>query len=550
MKLVNFIQFLIIAFLIGCKTEEPQNPPTVITKVASDVTIKNVTLNGEVIDEGFSSTSERGFIISDKNSTPTVNDTKVLSGSGKGVFSIVLDKLSVNTTYYFKAYATNTKGSSYGEVQSFTSADYSLASITTELAKNITLKSAEVVGNISNEGGGSVTERGFCIGLNPSPTISDNKFPVANKGSGSFALVIINLKENTKYYVRSYALNEKGFAYGNEQNFTTLDFKLPTVSTGTISDFSYTSASSTGNIVEDGGAPILESGFCVSENNNPTISDSKFKVSSTKSDFTAILNNLKENTTYYVRAYAQNVKGFAYGNQITFKTRLNPLNTSLKNGLQIFYPFNGNTKDESGNGYNGTGTSIVQTTDRFGLDNSAYYFDGKLNTKITSEFEGILGSKSRSISLWMKKNNDFNTEFMVNWGVAAGQGAIIGANYGVFIGKWVNNLPFVGVDNGGSVVGTSYKMISDNKWHHYAFVYDETLGQNIFLVKIYIDGVYFPLEFSFNPSNINTKKSSNVTLGEYENIKFNFNKFTGNLDDIGIWNRALTQEEIKYISTH
>jgi hypothetical protein len=83
-----FILFSIV--LLGCKTEEPQNPPTVITKVASDVTLKNATLNGEVTDEGFSATSERGFVFSDKNTNPSVSDSKVQSGYGKGVYSIVL----------------------------------------------------------------------------------------------------------------------------------------------------------------------------------------------------------------------------------------------------------------------------------------------------------------------------------------------------------------------------------------------------------------------------------------------------------------------------
>jgi hypothetical protein len=110
------IFIFLILFFFGCKTEEPQNPPTVITKVASDVTSKNATLNGEVTDEGFSATSDRGFVFSEKNTNPSVSDSKAQSGYGKGIYSIVLDKLPVNTKYYYKAYATNTKGTAYGEV--------------------------------------------------------------------------------------------------------------------------------------------------------------------------------------------------------------------------------------------------------------------------------------------------------------------------------------------------------------------------------------------------------------------------------------------------
>ncbi len=231
----SLLYLALILVSIGCKTEELQNPPTAVTKIASDITLKNATLNGEITDEGYSATSERGFVISDKNSNPSASDTKLQSGYGKGIFSIVLDKLSVNTTYYFKAYATNTKGMSYGELQSFTTGDYNLASLNTDVPKNITLNSVELAGNVTNEGGGSVIERGFCIGLNPNPTTTDNKYSVTTKGLGSFTLVVVNLKENTKYYARSFAINEKGIVYGIEQNFTTLfkeitrDFKTTVV---------------------------------------------------------------------------------------------------------------------------------------------------------------------------------------------------------------------------------------------------------------------------------------------------------------------------------
>ena len=169
--LKNFI--LISIALLGCKTEEPQNPPTVITKVANDVTLKNATLNGEVTEEGFSATTDRGFVFSDKNTNPSVSDTKIQSGYGKGVYSIVLDKLPVNTKYYYKAYATNTKGTAYGEVQSFTTADYKLPTAVTDVPKNITYTTAELGGSVIDEGGGAVSESGFVVGTNASPTITD-----------------------------------------------------------------------------------------------------------------------------------------------------------------------------------------------------------------------------------------------------------------------------------------------------------------------------------------------------------------------------------------
>jgi len=231
----NLYFFLLFSIVfVGCKTEEPQNPPTVFTKAASDVTSKNATLNGEVTDEGFSATSDRGFVFSEKNTNPSVSDSKAQSGYGKGIYSIVLDKLPVNTKYYYKAYATNTKGTAYGEVQSFTTADYKLPTAVTDVPKNITYTTVELGGSVTDEGGGTVSESGFVVGTNASPTITDLKFPVT-KGKTAIALIVSKLNVNTKYYVRSYAINSKGIGYGNEQSFTTLELPVkPRVNTAIV----------------------------------------------------------------------------------------------------------------------------------------------------------------------------------------------------------------------------------------------------------------------------------------------------------------------------
>jgi hypothetical protein len=213
---------LVTSLVFGCKTEEPQNPPTVITKVASDVTFNVATLNGEVTDEGFSATTDRGFVFSEKNTNPTGNDSRVQVGFGKGVYSIVLDKLTVNTKYYYKAYATNTKGISFGEVQSFTTADYKLPMVSSDSPIEINYFSVVINGTVTDEGGSLVTERGICYSLNPNPTISENKV-IAGTGKGSFITGIYNLKDNSKYFYRAYAINIKGISYGIAKSFNTLD---------------------------------------------------------------------------------------------------------------------------------------------------------------------------------------------------------------------------------------------------------------------------------------------------------------------------------------
>jgi len=77
-----FILFSII--LLGCKTEEKilvkENPPIVVTMIASQISMINATLNGEVTEEGFTPVTDRGFVYSDKNTNPSLTDSKIQSG--------------------------------------------------------------------------------------------------------------------------------------------------------------------------------------------------------------------------------------------------------------------------------------------------------------------------------------------------------------------------------------------------------------------------------------------------------------------------------------
>ncbi len=225
-KQKQFISFIFIIISYSCKTEEnildKDILPTVITKSASAISLTAATLNGEITNEGNSSTFDRGFVYSDKNTNPSGSDKRVQTGFGKGTFSVEISNLNANTKYFYNTYAFNSKGVSYGETQSFTTADYKLPTVTSEIPIEINYFSAVLSGTVTDEGGSLVTERGFCYSANPNPTISENKI-VAGTGKGSFISGVYNLKDNSKYYYRAYALNIKGISYGIAQSFNTQD---------------------------------------------------------------------------------------------------------------------------------------------------------------------------------------------------------------------------------------------------------------------------------------------------------------------------------------
>ena len=96
----------------------------------------------------------------------------------------------------------------------------SLAIISTLPVGNITSSSAVSGGNITNNGGSTVTERGICWNTMPTPTTANNKI-ASGSGVGNFIVNIDGLSENTMYYARAYAVNSAGTSYGNELSFTT-----------------------------------------------------------------------------------------------------------------------------------------------------------------------------------------------------------------------------------------------------------------------------------------------------------------------------------------
>jgi len=127
------------------------------------------------------------------------------------------------------------------------------------------------------------------------------------------------LTANTTYFVRTYATNSAGTVYGNEISFRTLA-NLPTIMTTAISSISSTSATGGGNVTDDGRASILARGVCWGTITAPTITNSNTSDGYSTGAFTSLLTSLIAGTIYYVRAYATNIAGTAYGNEISFTT--------------------------------------------------------------------------------------------------------------------------------------------------------------------------------------------------------------------------------------
>ena len=292
--------------------------PTVTTDVVSDITAVSATCGGEVTADGGIDVTARG-ICWGTSQNPTLADSHTTDSMGMGSFTIILTNLTPNTTYYVRAYATNSHGTSYGQQQTFTTPVLSLPSVTTASVSDITYTTAVCGGEVTAEGDAPVTERGVCWTTYGMPMVNDDHIAVGS-GLGSFTATLTGLATGTHYFVRAYAISSVGTVYGDLTHFTTLHLTLPTVTTAPVSDITFTTAVCGGEVTADGGAPVTARGICWNTMGAPTLEDSHTVDGDGLGSFTSNITDLAPGTIYFVRAYATNSQGTRYGQQQYFTT--------------------------------------------------------------------------------------------------------------------------------------------------------------------------------------------------------------------------------------
>lgn len=306
--------------------------PLVTTLAASNVLTTSAATGGNVISTGYTSITAKGVCWA-TTQNPTIVNNKTTDGTSIGNFTSSITGLTPGTTYYVRAYATNTAGTAYGNqitIQAILTIVF--PTVTTAAATNVTESAATCTGNATAAGGATVTEKGICWSTNQSPTILDSKI-ASGEGTGSFTVQLSSLAPNVIYYARAYAINSSGVGYGAQVTFTTLK-TLPIVATKNITSISSMGAVTGGTITSAGGGTISDKGICWSEAENPTVNDTKISSGAGTAAYTSAIITAVPGTIYYVRAYATNELGTVYGTQKTFTALSNVTYYDFETGMK------------------------------------------------------------------------------------------------------------------------------------------------------------------------------------------------------------------------
>lgn len=304
--------------------------PTVTTSSVSNITATSASCGGNVTADGGTAITERGLCWSTANAPTVDGGSHIANGTGTGSFTAMMSGLAPNTVYYVRAYATNARGTAYGEQKQFTTQS-GLPTVTVNAVSNITATSAVCGGSISSNGGFAVSDKGLVWSTAQYPTLNDNHISLGN-GDAPFTGSMTNLSIGTTYYVRAYATNANGTAYSEQRSFAT-GSGLPTVTT-TASTLTDSTVATGGNVTSDGGFPVTARGICYGPLPYPNLTSTYSHTTNGSgtgyysSSFTLPVGS----GIYYVRAYATNANGTSYGEQVIAVHSYDTLPTFTYNG--------------------------------------------------------------------------------------------------------------------------------------------------------------------------------------------------------------------------
>jgi hypothetical protein len=218
---------------------------------------------------------------------------------------------------------------------------------------------------------------------------------------------------------------------------------------------------------------------------------------------------------------------------------------NIDSGLVAYYPFTGNADDSSGNGNHGTVNGATLTTDRFGNLSNAYNFNGSGNYIDVKFSNTIAIQESFSSSVWVYLDGGSCNPrvYEIHELTDCGGYTLITWNTSNVSRSFFGGFGKCNVPNEYVSLSSTPNEISALGWHHIAVSIDGVAG----IGKLYLDGNLVSTGNSSSISKLNYE-GSNLTIGNINGGRCDW--FGGKIDDLRLYNRALTPSEITYLATH
>lgn len=319
MKKLHFIILAAMLAFVSCGKKAEEVNVELVTVENEVKTIGSTQAYFECEYEYLNEITKALLVYCEDDQLKYAQTSKLEQVGGKWVTQI--NYLEKSTKYYYRYEFYNGYNLMWTEIFDFTTTDkQDKPSVETVGVDNITMSTATVEGNVTNDGGSAVTERGICYSIYENPTLSDS-IRRAGTGIGRYYCEMSNLTNATTYYIRAFATNSEGTSYGDVITMRTVEHPvLATVTTDEVSDITINTAVCGGNVLNDGFAEVTERGICYATHQEPTVFDYKVAGGEGLGLFQCRMSGLEMLTTYYVRAYAKNSEGYAYGNEVSFVT--------------------------------------------------------------------------------------------------------------------------------------------------------------------------------------------------------------------------------------
>ncbi len=457
-----------------------------------------------------------------------------------------------SNTYTVKATLTNTCGIETIIQQTISVSDAVLPAVTLQAITTVSTTSAAAGMTITSNGNATITRYGICYSsTNTVPTVTADPKQEITGSAGvntSLSISLTGLSPNTFYYARSYVENSVGISYSTTVQTFRTNLNPVVVTNGTAS-ISYNMASVNFIVQNSGNPAAIQYGiYHSSETNIPDVNSPTALVGNPTPGANIIvnLNDLKPNTIYYYRPYARLASGeIIYGTIASFTTQPDPVAQDLianvtfnERSLQDISGFNNHVQLK--------GTTF--TTDRKGRTNSAILLNGSGDYFFMPD-NSSLNPEALSISIWIKPaqlSGGVNGRMQIYNKARFSDG--LPQTYSSLI-KLENDigpqLTFITdiKQNSNCVGGVGWqsfpftKPVEPDTWYHLVFTYSGRSAR-----------MYFNKTLVFETNNLPADKMDSCPGGElkfgaqYQSLPW---YFKGAMDDIRIYKRALTSNEVQ-----